>query len=277
MQDKKRKTEIVIGFTHHTPSFVDKELENMKKADVILFEAPTHNIEQLKEGIIQPQHLGSISSFPDTAERTYRALKKLSDDGKIVLGYENYNNPKIWSREERAKLHELEEKTERYFFKTRAPLTKRYFLRSARASAEATKLRDKNSFEWIKQNLPKFEGKKVYIMAGSGHTGLYHLLKKELEPKGISIKTLFLSKGLFKNPRMLEKYTPYTTMMRTIIFNTPSSRDKKATKEHLRLTKEYVKKVFKQTKRYMKEMPWELAQEKADLEFLTAERKRRKR
>jgi len=274
---EKKKTEIIIGFTHHSPSFIEKELENMKKADVILFEAPTYKIEQLKEGIIQPRHLGSVSSFPSTAERTYRALKKFSDEGKTVFGYEDYNNPKIWSREERARLHELEEKTERYFFKTKVPLTKRYFLRSAQASAEATKLRDQKSFEWIKQNLPKFEGKKIYIMAGSGHTGLYHRLRKELNQKGISVKPLFISKGMYRDLKILEKYTPYTAMTRTIIFNTPSSRDKKATKDRLKLTKDYVRSVFKQTKKYMKDMPWEIAQEKAELEYLNLGRKRRKR
>ena len=274
---EKKKTEVIIGFTHHTPSFMEKELANMKKADVILFEAPTYRIEQLKEGLIQPSQLGSISSFPNLAKKTYQALKKFSDEGKTVFGYEDYDNQKIWSREERARLHELEEKTERFFFKARAPLSKRYFLRSAQASAEVTKLRDRKSFEWITQNLPRFEGKKIYIMAGSGHTGLYHRLKKELEQKGIPVKALFISKGLYRDPRILEKYTPYTTLTRTIIFNTPSSRDKKAIKGRLKLTKDYVRSVFKQTKRYMKDMPPGIAQEKAELEYMDSAGKRRKR
>ncbi len=136
-----KKTEIVVGFTNHTPSFVDKELANMKKADVILFEFPAYGIEQLKRGTMEPHHLAAKSNFPEAAERMFRALKRMSHDGKMVYGYEDVHNDRLWSREERARKNALDDATE-LPFKTRLHSTKSNLMKSARAFAELTKIRD---------------------------------------------------------------------------------------------------------------------------------------
>jgi len=268
---EKKKTEIVIGFTQHLPSFVDKELANMRKADVILFEYTTHGIEFLKRGGITPHMLAQKSYFPDSAERIYRGLKELSDEGKTVLGYEDRHNPQIWSNKERAKLSDLEEDIQ-YAFKSRRQFKGRNFLKSAEALAEATRLRDDKTLKWIKDNLPRFEGKKIYISAGSLHTPLYHALKRELESKGIPVKAIFLAKGRYKDARALEKYTPYHQMSRAILFNTPSSRSKKGLKRHVKETNRYMKRALVISKKYGG-LPPGAAQERIDSELMNTGKK----
>jgi hypothetical protein len=266
---EKKKTEITIGFTHHTPSFIEKELENMRKADVILFESPTYRIEQLKEGTIDPYQLASTTNFPVSAERMYRSLKWMSAKGKPVFGYEDFNNPLFWSNEERAKYKRLKDETES-FFKPRKDFSEGKILKSAMAVAELTNMRDKKAAEWIKHNLPKFEGKRIYVSAGSTHTALYHTLKRELEPKGVSVKPLFLAKGFYKDARTMEKYSPYSSLGRALAFKTPSSRNERELKKRLKDAKSYLKKAFKLSKKYAKTMPWEYALERAELETINS-------
>lgn len=270
---EKKKTEIVVGFTHHTPSFIEKEIKNMEKADVILFESPTYQIEQLKTGIIKPDELASISNFEVSASRMYRSLKDMSDKGKPVFGYDDFNNPQFWSNKDRARYHQLTDEIES-FFKPKKDFSRGTILKSARAFAELTRLRDKRNVEWIKHNLPKFEGKTVYISAGATHTAIYHSLKKELEPKGISVKQLFISKGAFKQPGVLEKFGPYYSLGRALIFKTQSSRNEAELRKRLEEARNHIKRTFKQTKKYAKTMPWEYALERAEMEATSYQKKK---
>jgi len=271
---EKKKTEIVIGFSHHTPSFVEKELDNMRKADVILFESPTYRIEQLKKGIITPRQLASVSNFPISSERIYRSLKLMSAKGKPVFGYEDFNNSALWSNEERAKYHKLSEEIES-FFTPKKDFSKAKILKSATAFAELTNMRDRKAAEWIKRNIAKFEGKKIYISAGSAHTSIYHILKRELEPKGVLIKPLFLAKDFYKDPRILERYNPYYALGRALAFKTPSHKEKKELNKRLKDTQKYLKKTFKLSKKYIKTMPPEYALERAELDIVGLGKKKK--
>ena len=48
--EKPRKTEVTIGFTMHYPSFVKKEMAQMKKADVIFLEGPNRLVRDIQAG-----------------------------------------------------------------------------------------------------------------------------------------------------------------------------------------------------------------------------------
>jgi len=185
-----KKTEITIGFTPHFPSFVEKELPLMEKADLILVELPQEYIRELSKGT-SPKELAWRTNFPETVEKQLTQIKKLMDAGKSVLGYEVWHDPSMWTPRELKKVEKIQdemgvEKRKQMFFPSSS--------RSRQLIAEAAKFREDKSLKIIKGIIPKFGGKKVYISAGQAHTRIFHGLKK-LSEKNVTVRAEFFDRG----------------------------------------------------------------------------------
>ncbi len=211
--EKSRKTEVTIGFTMHYPSFVKREMAQMKKADVIFIEGPDRLIKDIRAGK-SPKELVKDGEFfeEEYAKKYSTKLRKIIDSGKTVIGYENMGNKRYWKPEDVRRVLDLQDITDW------AIETKNQWA-FASAEAEMVKMRDKRNAAWLKANVPLCEGK-VYIDAGALHTPIWHELKKEFEKKGIPVKAEFLAHGKFKNRQIKMKYSPTERLIRTIMFDT---------------------------------------------------------
>lgn len=211
--EKPRKTEVTIGFTMHYPSFVKREMAQMKKADVIFLEAPYRLIRDIRAGK-SPEKLFKEGYFSEEkyAKKYATKLKSIIDSGKTVIGYENLGGNKYWKPKEVRRMLDLQDISDL------AIETKNHEI-FIRAEAEIIKMRDKKNLAWLKANIPRYEGK-IYVDAGAVHTHLWHGLKKEFEKDGIPVKAEFLARGKFGNRRIKMKYSPTDRLVRTIRFDT---------------------------------------------------------
>ncbi len=212
MHDRK-KTEITIGFTMHYPSFVKREMAQMKKADVIFLEAPYRLIRDIRAGK-SPEELFKEGYFSEKkyAKKYATELKKIIDSGKRVIGYENPGGNRHWKPEEVQRMLDLQDISDL------ARGTKNHDVFIG-AEAEMVKIRDDKNLAWLKANIPRYEGK-IYVDAGAVHTPIWHGLKKEFEKDGISVKAEFLARGKFGNRRIKMMYSPTDRLVRTLRFNT---------------------------------------------------------
>ena len=215
MHDKK-KTEITVGFASHFPSSAERALKHMEDADVILVEMPAKTIKDLAKGApLYSLTEGTINT--EYEEAFLSGLKQKIEEGKTVRGYESVYDPGRWTKDEFRELMESKRNAD-------ISLVRGDIASFAENLAKFNKMREAKTVEWIKRNMSMFRGKRVYIEAGASHTGLYHMLKKDLGPKGISVKSDFIEKSNFGRG-MLDKFAPSDQMIRMIRFGTPSSKN----------------------------------------------------
>ena len=215
MRDKK-KTEITVGFASHFPESAERALKHMKDADVILVEMPAKIIKELARGA--PLHFLTEGTMNTEYEEAFLSgLKRKMEEGKIVKGYESVYDPGRWTKEEFNELMESKRKAD-------IGLVRGDIASFAENFAKFNKMREAKAVGWIKRNISMFNGKRVYIEAGASHTGLYHMLKKDLGSKGITVKPDFVDKSNYSRG-ILDKFAPSDQMARMIRFNTPSSKD----------------------------------------------------
>jgi len=212
---EKKKTEILFGFEHHTPLHTERHEENMKEADVILLEIPPSKLKKL----LSKTPTEIEKKYPDMLKHTREYVlkaKKYSNEGKEVKGWDSkVIRGKSWWWEMRKNPKSIRS----------LPIQMQMFYTVPRIVAEATVARENRAFKFIKNNLPKWEGKKVYIMAGGFHTGLYHKLKKELESKGVEVRREHFAKGNYEHPRIHEKFDPMEQLAGMIRFKLKSAKD----------------------------------------------------
>ena len=263
---EKKKTEIVFGFEPHLLSSVDKMLPLMEKADVILLENTPKGVKDLLKGKQPSSADGYV--LPEFAQKQIPLLQHLEKQGKVVLGSE-LTHDEDWllkNKKKARKIINLEFKEKRLYFLGD-------FKGSVRAAAEASKLIEQERLNWILKHLPQFEGKRIYIGAGDLHTGVYHKLKKELASRGIPVKAEFLSKGMFKDKRILAKYPPKIQLMRMMQFKTRNSKNPHVVKRIVEDDKQFDKKILGTVFGYMRQgMSGEQATEKAYLELINSEK-----
>jgi hypothetical protein len=262
---EKKKTEIVFGFESHLLSSVDKMLPLMEKADVILLENTPQGVKNLLKGKRPSSADGYV--LPEFAQKQIPLLQHLEKQGKVVLGSEPTHDEDwmLKNRKKARKIIKLEMDEARLYFKGDLK-------GSIRAAAEASKLIEQERMNWILKHLSQLEGR-IYIDIGEEHTGVYHKLKKELAARGIPVKTEFLSKGMFKDKRILVKYPPKTQLMRMMQFNTRNSRNPRAVKRIIEEDKQFDKKILGTVFGYMRQgMSNEQATEKAYLELINLEK-----
>lgn len=258
----KKKTEILIGFTSHYPSVAEKEERYMKNADVILAEMPPDVVEGLAKGrSIEALALGY--RYPEQFKKRLTQLKKSMDEGKTVIGYESFYKQDAWTPLEYRDLQYLEEEAHEAL---RARDTERF----AQVMAQFNEMREHKSVEWIKSNLTRFRGKKIYIEAGENHTPIYHQLKKELKPRGISVESVHANKGLYEHPRIKAKYPPSDQLMRIYRFKTTSSKNWEKIRELVRQDREFREAQDELGRRYEwgKGLSHESAIERSELDLL---------
>jgi hypothetical protein len=263
---EKKKTEIVFGFEPHLLSSVDKMLPLMEKADVILLENTPQRVKNLLKGK-QPSFADGYV-LPEFAQKQIPLLQHLKKQGKVVLGSEPTHDEDwmLKNRKKARKIINLELDEKKLYFRGD-------FRGSIRAAAKGSKLIEQERLDWILKHLPQFEGKKIYIDIGEEHTGVYHKLKKELAARGIPVKTEFLSKGMFKDKRILVKYPPKTQLMRMMQFKTRNSRNSQVVKRLVEEDKQFDKKILGTVFGYMRRgMSEEQATEKAYLELINSEK-----
>lgn len=205
---EKKKNEITIGFTPHFPSFVEKELPLMKKADLILVELPHGFIMELSRGT-SPKILAQYTNAPEIAEKELIQIKKLMDEGKAVMGYETWEDPDAWTPKELKKV----EKIKKGLGEEGARL--RTSPRYSQLFAEEIKLRDSNTLKIIRKITSKISGKKIYINAGTAHTRIWHELKKH-PGKNMEVKAEFLERGKIIPSKVI--FSPDVEEMRMHIF-----------------------------------------------------------
>lgn len=265
---EKKRTEIVFGFESHLLSSVDKMLPLMEKADVILLENTPQGVRDLLKGK-QPSFADGYV-LPEFAQKQIPLLQHLKKQGKVVLGSE-LTHDEDWllkNKRKARKIINLELDEKRLYFLGD-------FKGSIQAAAEASKLIEQERLNWILKHLPQFEGKKIYIGAGDLHTGVYHKLKKELAHRGIPVKAEFLSKGMFKDKRVLAKYPPKVQLMRMIQFKTRNLKNPQIVRRIIEEDKQFDKKMFGTVFGYMRQgMSEEQATEKAYLELINSEKNR---
>jgi hypothetical protein len=239
---EKKKTEITFGFASHFPSSAKRMLKRMGDADVILVELPPRIIKGLAKGApIKSLIEGSINA--DYEEVFLSGLKQKMKEGKKVIGYESLHDQKRWTADEFEKLKNAEKMLGAGFMS-------RDMMTYAKNMAEFNKMREAKSAQWIKRNISMLRGKRVYIEAGAAHTGLYHVLKRDLGSKDLSVKRDFIDRVNYEKG-VLSMFKPSDQMVRMIRFNTKSAKDpaafaklaeeeKRFLETHFRLMGEYI-------------------------------------
>lgn len=255
---KKKKNEITIGFTPHFPSFVEKELPLMEKADLILVELPHGYIEELSKGT-SPKKLAQYTNSPETAEKELIQIKKLMDDGKAVMGYETWLDPDAWTPNELKKV----EKIQNEMIKESARL--RPSPKYEKLVAEGIKLRDDNTLKIIKNIISKINGKKIYINAGPTHTRIWHELTK-YAGKNITVKAEFLERGKVIPSRVI--FPPQVEETRMHVFGVAEKNPERMKKLQKQTSSYSRRKGLLQVKYMLKGLTKEQASERATYETL---------
>jgi hypothetical protein len=226
---EKKKTRILIGYERHTDEFGEHE-ENLKKADVVLAEIGDWALyrQVLSKDLEELEREGARDMFGRKSH--VLLLKKSQMHGKEVRGYDDLN---VWEEQYPNNPEEVPEKIKKL------PLEVRKFYKNAELEAKVRRIRDDYTLDLVRKNLEGWKGKTVYIIAGTAHTRLYHVLKKELEPKGIEVRWEFKTKGRYGVPRILETHKPASQLARAIEHNAKMALDP-----------EKVKRLYEEQKRY---------------------------
>ena len=215
MRDRK-KTEITVGFASHFPSSAERALKHMEKADVILVEMPAKTIKDLARGASMSSLTAGMTNT-EYEESFLSGLKQKMEEGKMVKGYESVYDPSRWTKDEFNELMESNRMAE-------ISLVRGDIEGFAKNMAKFNKMREIKTVDWIKRNMTMFRGKRVYIEAGGSHTGIYHMLKKDLGSKGVTVRSDFIDKSNYGRGT-LDKFAPSDQMIRMIRFGTPYSKD----------------------------------------------------
>jgi hypothetical protein len=231
---EKRKTEIIIGFEEHDKKSLKKAIPYMKEADVIFLERIPGEMHVLRgRGAIFER---GVKKFKEQLKSSGEGMIKwdklrlslmgrLKKEGKKIDTWDvgrNYRHlpSEIGKLQRGGKLEE-----------------------AARLEAQWYKNREEAGITRIIEKLPSMKGKKIFIQAGGMHTALYHILKKELEPRGVSVNAVYLTKGKYGPPRVSIKYAPYHELARMFRFDTKSAKDKKVINKLIEEQHEFEKEV----------------------------------
>jgi hypothetical protein len=234
---EKKKTEIIIGFEEHTKKYLGKATPDMKKADVIFLEMEPEFFRSIflnkqitpEEALNNKKLLKGVAAYD---KRELSILRNLWKDGKSIASWDVGKNS-----------------VKKYPSLTRAINLREFAINQA----NSLRKRDELGAATITKYLPNFEGKTIYVRAGAMHTGLYHQLKKELEPRGVSVKATFLTKGKYGNGGTSIKYTPLEELIRIFRFNTKSARNKERIKSLIDEHYRHQQDVFNLVKKYKNE------------------------
>ena len=217
----KKRGKVTILFTHHVPSFAKREVEHMKGADVVFLEMPQSEVKALSKLTLKEIASEPLSSAPEYSKIQFTGIKKMMNKGKIVKGYDNVFDDKKLTKEEKKVINKFQEA-----YGSTTPMTNKEWLQQMDIDAKAFQLRNKKNVEWIKKQLPEFKNKKIYILAGTMHTPLYHKLKKELESQNIPIEAIFLTKEKMEAPNIRIRFSPKEELVRALELGVPLSKER---------------------------------------------------
>jgi hypothetical protein len=253
-----KPTEIMVGFERHMPGFVEKKKTYFDKADVILLELPPWIVKRLRGGEDPMVLAHAYTYFPEYSTELFKLLQQKMKEGKTVMGTDIQTRESVRKTQEGDKLQ-----------------IKGNIEGATKTIAEMDKIREQKRLEWLLEHLPQFEGKKIYIDAGSLHTSIYHGLKevfREKENKGeVKITREYLAKGMFEAPQILEKYSPFDQIERFYRFKKGkfTEADRKRIAELVEQDKLFFYKAMLLRGKYMGQgMTEERAVEKAHFELL---------
>jgi len=264
-----KKTEILFGFGPHLLNLVEKKLPHRNNADIIVIEAPQEVVDKFIKGKkkLTESELADYTPFPEESIKDLYQLRKLSKEGKTILGFGGFHSPEEWTKGERNRLFVLQENLSEHYLNGDVESY-------ARARVELNRLLEGKAAEWIKSNLPNWKGKKIFIDMGAGHAPLYHMLKRDL--KGISVRAEYLTKRMYEERGILHKKKPLDQIINILTYRTPSAKNPEKIKELVRQQHEFdnEKKRLEARYQFKERMTPESASERAEFELLRRQTRR---